>query len=170
MINHVKTLLLNMSLSELTSDGSEAPWFVDPHFNDMQVPDGLKPIYDSLFPDGYDLEEKKNSVRAAMVIVHCPELSCFLSMFDPRETGDRQVSTVKDLYDFMPDGVQGLENRLIASFTGAKTLFRPSGDKSIDDNLERMKKVAFESNEATLRAGAILLAYSVQMDLERAGR
>lgn len=167
MINHIKTLLLNMSLSELTADGREAPWMVDPRFNDIEVGPGLSKIRDALFPEEYSQDDKENSVRAAMVLIDRPELSGFLSFFDPREIPEDGMESVKDLYSRIPKGISGLEPRLVSSFSSATSLFRPSNDKSVDSALSLLKRISYESDELTLRAGAILIAYAIQLEVIR---
>ena len=173
MINHLRTLLLNRSFVEVSSFYGEdsVPWYIDPHFNKVVVPAVLDPVYSVISKDDlHDIDDSMRRVDVLMVILSLADMSFATSFFDKRETVDTGiVSGVRDLYRKMDKGVQELESGILSAATISTGLFAPSGDKTVDSLLSKLKTLAESSYESVVRVASIVLAYAVQLELIRRG-
>ena len=172
MINHLRTLLLNRSFVEVSSFYGEdsVPWYIDPHFNGVNVPSSLDSVYAAISKNGvHDIDEAMKRVDALMVILSLADMSFATSFFDKRETvGTGIVNGVRDLYRKMGEGVQELESSILSA-SSSPGLFVLSGDKTVDDLLSRLKVLSTSAYESVVRAAAVVLAYAVQLELLRRG-
>ena len=138
------------------------PWYIDPHFNEIRVPDSIRGVQDALFPDGTGIAERIARVNAAVLIMDMADMSKFREMFDTRSTYCERMSSVKDLYGSMKNTVLDLESKILES--RAPGLFAPSGDVRRDGVLKTLEKLSLESYESTIRVGAVLFSYCMQLD------
>ena len=112
MINHVRTLLLNMPASSMTPMGEYVPL----EFNTVAVPSAVQRARDILFGPRPDATMLDYRLRQYMTMLHSTELVEFVTAQDPRITyapGSRAMS------DFDPAAVvTPVENSIELFITG----------------------------------------------------
>ena len=163
MINHARTLLLNMSQAQLASAGYDygQPWPVDPLFIPAKIPSALSDVYELLFPAASTLDEKIRRVDEIMSVVEAVDMRHFLDDLDPRTTKSaRAASTIRDLYDGIPFSVGGEEVAVLDGYARSPSLFSDltNGSAKLDANLATLREMAHSSFEGTIRFSAIVIA------------
>lgn len=163
MINHARTLLLNMSQAQLAEAGFGygRPWPVDPLFVPLRLPASLSVVYDLVIPPSASIGERIKRVDEVMSVVEAVDMRHFLDALDPRSTcEERAASTVRDLYDGIPYSVGGEETDVLGGYAAAHTLFSKlsNGTPELDANIETLRDMAHSSFEGTVRFSAIVIA------------
>lgn len=163
MINHARTVLLNMSQAQLYAEGFEygQPWPVDPLFIPVKVPSSLLGVYELLIPKSASLDERIRRVDEIISVVEAVDMRHFLDDLDPRTTKSaRSASTVRDLYDGMPFSVGGEEVAVLDGYSRSPELFSnlANGSAKLDANLVTLREMAHSSFEGTIRFSAVVIA------------
>lgn len=86
MINHVRTLLLNMDGSKTYATDHPGEEFVDPDYKSLVLPRPLRLIRDCLFGASADRAMLNYRLRQLLSLVHACELSEFAASLDSRIT------------------------------------------------------------------------------------
>ncbi len=163
MINHARTLLLNMSQAQLLASGFGygQPWPVDPLFIPSKIPDGLSGVYELLVPASSTIDEKIRRVDEIMSVVEAVDMRHFLDDLDKRTTKTaRSASTVRDLYDGIQFAVGGEEASVLGGYAGSPFLFSglANGSAVLNENFATLREMAHSSFEGTVRFSAVVIA------------
>lgn len=165
MVDHVKTLLLNLPAA--SSEG--VTWVIDQSFVPVQIPSWLLQFREALFEGTGDVESMARRVDAVYRILCKPELSFAMEPFDKRESGrGEQVSTVFDFYASKApselDAVgsvmtRGNQNSAFRLYDGM-----PGNLSSIVSELGVISK---STPETVVSFAAAVLAYVIQLEAVR---
>lgn len=174
MVNHVRTLLLNETQASLRAAGYRygEPWYVSPSFDSLSVPAGLVPFRTAVFFLTSSLTDRVNRVGAIMPIVKAPDLSGLFSVLDTRETVPENSGTcvsVREIFDKAKLASNGFEGRILSVAGSSPSLFSRIDDGRLGNAVEDLRKLAMGSFESSVRVGASILAYCMQMEAVRIG-
>lgn len=86
MINHVRTLLLNVSGSVSPGPGYPGEEFVPPTYVSVQLPPNLQVVWSAIFGPNPDRAMLNLRLREIMAIIHSTELAAYATAVDPRLT------------------------------------------------------------------------------------
>ncbi len=97
MINHARTLLLNMSGSASASNSYPGEEYVDPAFKQVTLPPHITSIRSALFSTSPDRAMINYRLRQFMGILHTRDYVDFITDLDPRITYDVFDTSLFDL-------------------------------------------------------------------------
>lgn len=174
MVNHVRTLLLNETQASLGAAGYPygEPWYVSPAFDSVRVPAGLSRFRDAIFFDTQSLDDRIYRVNAVIPFVEAPDLADQYSVLDARSTvpvASASVSSVREIFDGAKLASNGFEGRVILVAKGSPDLFSSVKDGTLDKAVSDLGKMALGSFESSVRVGASILAYCIQLEAVRTG-
>lgn len=164
MVNHIRTLLLNMPAQ--TAPGSV---YVPLEFTPVQVPAQLQPVRAALLPLDQGPEAVAAAVDAIMRLCSAPELEQYLIRFDARLTytgaGDAALA---DMCGTAPaSALDGVRTRIA---TLSPALFtRLFAWPRYLEAMEVLKLAAVNTCEAPLRIAAVAMAFAYQLERVRTG-
>lgn len=94
MINHARTLLLNLPANPATVDDGIGEQLIDPDYRPVELPAALQPVHRTLFPVSADRMLRNYQVTRCLMLLHAvPELSEHLRKYDSRITYDPAKAT-----------------------------------------------------------------------------
>jgi len=160
MVNHVQTLLLNESASDVQSALSPDEYgYIDKSFTGV-VPDRwVSGVYADMFSGVTDIRAKLLRARYFESFAYSPEFSWLPDGLDPRRT--RRPDAPSDVFDFFSDNASAEADGpslvpSVLSSPSAHLAFTPTGDGLADRPLEAMKEI-FESSPEGVRKFAALV-------------
>lgn len=169
MLNHVRTLLLNLNSSETDA------WYVDPSYMPLPLGNELL-VFNGLLFDGADtVPEREARVSQVMPFTLDPEFSDVRGLFDPRVTLEsdspdkaiRYGSVFSFYYKLSQDQVSAV-SRCVLDYRTPQ-LF--TWDDALRDKptncMRRMHAVYQDSKERCKRFSACLWAYLLRLETLR---
>jgi len=159
MVNHVKTLLLNMTASDLQDAGVE--FYVDPGFVKLHIPEYLQKSMRIIVPDTTSAADRLRAVESLFTVISRVDLSDRLGMYDDRITPN--YFTEESV--FVPGTTATDIN--ISVFVRSHDddlIFRATGDESIDNELRALKKLYLTENDGHKKFAAKVLALVAQLE------
>ena len=170
MVNHIRTLLLNQTSVVVTGVSSI---YVPPDYTSISVPAWLQPIQFSITPYGTPVEEQIVIIDNLLPLLHCEELSPYMTRFDTRLTYTGQpLAELQELLttDAVPTvyTVTSIAQRMLGFPTigvTSKSVFNWPLYASDEADFVAM----WNQGEGTLRIGAMILGYAYQLERIREG-
>jgi len=159
MINHTRTLLLNQLA--VTCLGHAHNEYIDPNFIPVRLTVELQKIKDTLFTVS-DIDIQLNTVLGFLNILHINLLEPHTLFFDSRITyhiTKLNILTCHTLDISVTNIQQQLEQKLL-DYNILNAVFKPVARGSIQE----LYNIWSQSQEMVLRLGAILLAYTYQLE------
>lgn len=183
MINHVRTLLLNLPAS---ATAAYSPVYVDPAYTTVSLPPWLADVDGVLIPST-TIASRVAVVDALCAVAGVAELRQYFERIDPRcdEPATRERNPVVRLCrtSVPPDGVRivDIHSGLAGSVAMASRISRLFSSDEVDrsSNLEfgfdfdfskdmrELARIHSDSTERTLQLGSLVLAFAYQIELER---
>lgn len=167
MVDHVKTLLLNLPAA--SADG--VSWEVDQSFVPVQVPSWLSPLREALFVgvSPGDVESMGLRVDAVYRVLCKPELASAMRVFDPRTSGAEQpATTVFGLYAAMRPAELDAVGAVLGSGNPNAAFRIPDGmPETLSSVVSALGEVSKSTPETVLRFASAVLAYAVQLEFVR---
>ncbi len=165
MINHIRTLLINLPQGASSMYSSI---YTPPDFGAVTVPSGLAP-FDRLIFAGGDPVERVTLVDALLPLLHAGELDPIMRRLDPRVTyAYRTRSTTADTTQQGSNtvGVAGLYTRVLSSSipSAAAVLFAPTHPA-----VPALQSMWVHADEGAVRVSALCVAYAYQLEFARTG-
>ena len=168
MVDHVKTLLLNLSAASASSFEAQIPWQIDPSFAGVDIPRSLEPFYSALFLGADDVASRARRVEAIYRLVAKPELRFAFEELDRRVSsrkGGDGAPTVFSFYSTMdPKELAIVDEALISS--AANAVFSVPGGMpgTLSQAISRLSVVARSTSERVTRFAASVMALVLQLE------
>lgn len=174
MVNHVETLLLNMSPKGVSdSPGPVSAWFIDRSFTPVPVPNGLSGMYSALFDGADTVQKRADRVLASVCTALTGELRPYFDVLDPRRTISYSgASSIRGLYSSAGRSCSGHDfvNRMLNEATLSSGLYSGTGVVAMDAAVPELKEISLHCKEAVIRFGADLALLAYQMEAVRRRR
>ena len=159
MINHTRTLLLNQLA--VTCNGYVDNVYIDPNFTPVRLTPELQKVRGVLFIDT-NIGQQLKTVMGLLKIVHISLLDAYTLYFDHRITYDLTKLSMTN-YDTLLVSIISLQQqleRLLLDYNILNAVFKPI-DKA---NIQDIYAIWSQSQETILKLGAIILAYTYQLE------
>jgi hypothetical protein len=159
MINHTRTLLLN----KLAIDCTGYPYneYIDPNFVPVNLTRELQQVYSAIYGI-VNISAQLNTVMGLLKILHIDLLEPFTLYFDHRITYNVRKLSVLDTTNsqIIINTIQlNIEQRLL-DFNVLNAIFKPTGGSDI----QSVYNIWSQTQEAVIKLGAVLLAYTYQLE------
>jgi hypothetical protein len=169
MINHIRTLLVNMAAvpSEEAAAGEE---FIPLDFQPLVLETSLAATHNAIVPNSTGRAQRNFLAFAYLRLLHAPDFLEFVTEFDPRFTYDldsqiflRRESSPAQVFAFDAAAIYSrLQARVNKFEAGRGGIFRPFADQG--PNLTRLRQQWHSAENIVDKLSAGILATVYQME------
>lgn len=162
MINHIRTLLLNLPATSACRTGYTNIEYVDPSFIPVVLTPAAAKFYNTIFYGGHQM--CLDQLKGYMSILHTELLNDYTVYFDKRITYDRTISVYRPLNYYWID-VNMVNNNVIDLLADPNILHSVFNFKS--GQISEIYNIWLGSYETPIRFGAALLCFAFNMETLR---
>ena len=169
MVDHVKTLLLNMSWSDVSGVDGMA-WSVDPSFVPVRVPGCARAMEAALFSGVTSVSGKVERVESVYPVAYKPETAFAMSVFDQRVSvpvyaPELAMASVFSFYKSERPGSLSASGIILSGPSVGNVFTIPDAMPSrLSSALSALAEIDRSSPESVMRLAARILAYAVQLE------
>lgn len=157
MVNHIKTLLLNMPDEDVY--GVFGSFYIDPAFFSLKMTPSLESIGDRIVGRNQPVEDQVAKVNSLYLRLSLVDMNEFVAFFDKRTTPD-PIN-----YKYVPVDISSFDDASVSSIVFSKT-----GFDDIDSCIMKLKKLYDSSNDGVVSEVCGLLAYVFHLEALRRRR